>query len=177
MAHVDFGPFPGVNVVKGRAELLSDPVSIMRCVKQGLHQTPSNSTQAYKICLENFGRRVKVKESCRQTLLSKSSVTADSVGARGSLFGEHRKGNHWLLQREREICTAQFSGGRRLRPQAARWGAEHCHHTCAQQAAPNCSVPWVSWINQTQNGPTMPLVHSSTAMAYTRGTLKPLLQS
>lgn len=37
MAHADFGPFPNVNVVKGRAELLSDPVSIMRCVKQGLH--------------------------------------------------------------------------------------------------------------------------------------------
>lgn len=65
MAPVDFGPLPSVNVVKGRAELLSDPVSIMRYIKQGLHQTPSNSAQAYKIFLENAGRRVKGKESCR----------------------------------------------------------------------------------------------------------------
>lgn len=43
MAHADFGPFSSVNFVKGRAELLSDPVSIMTYVKEGLHQTPSNS--------------------------------------------------------------------------------------------------------------------------------------
>lgn len=151
MAHADFGPFSSVNIVKGRAELLSDPVSIMTYVKEGLHQTPSNSAWAYKIRLENAGRRVKGKESCRQTLFSKKPVTADSVGAQGSLFGEQRKGNHCWRGKELH-CTSSV--------RTAAWdhrqpGCEvlstistHVPSRLLQTAA--CLVLLVSWINQTQ---------------------------
>lgn len=140
MTHVDFGPFPSVNVVKGRVELLSDPVTIMRSVKHGLHQTPSNPTRADKACLEKAGRRAKGKESSRQTLFAKSPDTADSVGAQGSLSGEQRKGNPCWRGKER-FALHHCNEDRSLRPQAAKWGAEHCHHTGAQQPAPNFSVP------------------------------------
>lgn len=159
MPHVDFGAFSSVNVAKGRAELLPDPVCITWCIKEGLHWTPPNSVWGYKTCLENTGRRAKGKESNRHSFQRNQPL---------QVHWEHK--DHCLDSRER-VTTAEEGKGDLHCTNSVRKGAwDHREPSCMVPSTislyvpssllrtAGCPVLLVSWINHgPKSAPKMPI--------------------